>query len=343
MLVFKWVTIFLWIVIAAILHLFDNNWGTFAVLIASLILPALSGVILFFAARALQFQLTLPDSCIKGEEIYGKFTIKRNFFAFLCKISCTLICENRFTGETDTFAFENAKIGETPFTIQAANCGILQLCLKNFIMTDPFGLFSRRVKFSTGQKILQIENFTAEKFIIIPPTGFALNFPITSTNSLDNDEYSTSKAGMDVSETFAIREYIPGDPIRSIHWKLSEKLDKTMVREFGLPIGSSVLLVLDTAPEVDVSPAGWDATAELFFSANLALLNNGIRTTVSWQSAENGGFIRQELRTIEDAAMAMQECLLTVEKNGAAFEHRFSLYEQVLLVTPGDIPEINAL
>jgi len=344
---FKWVVIFFWVIIAAALHLFGNNLGTFTVLVASIVIPALSGIVLFFASKTLHCQLTLPDSCIKGEEICGKFTVKRNLLAFLCKISCTLVCENRFTGETDILAFESIPCKEVSFTIQAAHCGVLQLRIENIVITDPFGLFYARKLLrnfaATSFKINSSENFSTEKFIIIPPVGFALNIPITNTTSLDSDEYSTSKAGMDVSETFAIREYIPGDPIRSIHWKLSEKLNKTMVREFGLPVGNSVLLVWDTAPKMDISPAGWDATAELFFSASLTLLNNNIRTTVSWQSAESGGFIRQELRTLEDAAMAIQECLLTIEKNGATYEHQFNTYEQVLLVTPGDAPEVNTL
>ncbi len=63
---------------------------------------------------------------------------------------------------------------------------------------------------------------------------------------MDSDEYSMRKAGYDPSETFAIREYQPGDRIRQIHWKLTEKFDSLMVRDYGLPIQNTVLLLLET-------------------------------------------------------------------------------------------------
>ena len=38
----------------------------------------------------------------------------------------------------------------------------------------------------------------------------------------DSDEFSMYRPGDDPSETFALREYLSGDRIRSIHWKLPE-------------------------------------------------------------------------------------------------------------------------
>ena len=39
------------------------------------------------------------------------------------------------------------------------------------------------------------------------------------------------KPGGDFSEDYELREYRPGDPINSVHWKLTAKLDATIVRE----------------------------------------------------------------------------------------------------------------
>lgn len=40
-----------------------------------------------------------------------------------------------------------------------------------------------------------------------------------------------SRKGTDASEMFDIRSYVPGDDIRSIHWKLSGKTDELIVRQ----------------------------------------------------------------------------------------------------------------
>ncbi|MCQ2538114.1 MAG: DUF58 domain-containing protein [Lachnospiraceae bacterium] len=54
----------------------------------------------------------------------------------------------------------------------------------------------------------------------------------------------------DPSEAYGIREYVPGDSIKSIHWKLSEKTGKTMVREYGMPVPQpEVRLIAQTKKE----------------------------------------------------------------------------------------------
>ena len=40
----------------------------------------------------------------------------------------------------------------------------------------------------------------------------------------------SKKKGYDFSEVTGIREYIPGDKLQNIHWKLSAKKDILMVR-----------------------------------------------------------------------------------------------------------------
>jgi uncharacterized protein (DUF58 family) len=338
----RFICIILWVIFTAALHLFGNNAGTFILFVVSLAVPAVSGAAVLVAARVITkkenlFVLLLPDICAKGEEISCKIICKQGAILFLFKISWALVCENLLTGEKEFFRFEKISKKENEFVIQASHCGVLRIRGSEILTADPLGLFSRRIYFGA-------ESSKTEAHIIIPPVGFAVAIP-PGQNAADHDsnEYSTTKAGTDVSEIFAIREYIPGDPIRGIHWKLTEKLDKVMVREFGLPIGNSVLLVLDTAPGAEISPAGWDAAAELFYSAALALPGEGIRAAVSWQHAEAGGFSIFELREAADAAAAMRECLLTYNKNGAAFERQQVGYENIFIVTPGNAPEISLI
>ena len=72
-----------------------------------------------------------------------------------------------------------------------------------------------------------------------------------------------NKKGSDYSETFQLREYVPGDSIKQIHWKLSEKLDKLVVREASLPVQKSTLVFWDKYAENGFSPEEADAMAEV--------------------------------------------------------------------------------
>ena len=54
----------------------------------------------------------------------------------------------------------------------------------------------------------------------------------------DSDEYSPDRPGSDPSELFGIRDYREGDALKSIHWKLGEKYDRTASREMSLPVAA---------------------------------------------------------------------------------------------------------
>lgn len=317
----KIISLLLWLLAAALLHLFGNNAGTFAILIASIAMPTLSFLVLLVVSWRLgAVTLSIPHSCTKGEEITGNFTFKHSR---LLKAYFTLICENRFTGEFEASRLNIHQHGNQ-FVIQTPHCGVLQICIDEITILDPLGLFARKIK--TDEK----------QYIIVSPKGYTMDIAFQdSAFDPESNDYSTTKPGYDVSEIFAIREYTPGDPIRSIHWKLSEKQDKTMVREFGLPISNSTLLFLENAHE-EISPAGWDATAEMFYSAMLALLENDTAVTAVWQKV-NGNLSQFEICTFEDAIFAIGECFLTAMRYGAPIRDLLPTgFANIMEITPNN-------
>ncbi len=55
--------------------------------------------------------------------------------------------------------------------------------------------------------------------------------------------------GNDFSEVSDIREYIPGDRFRDIHWKLSARQDELMVKERVAVAGSEMVIVIGLPPD----------------------------------------------------------------------------------------------
>ena len=322
----------LWLISVGLLLLFGNDSGTFIILVGSVIFVALSAITLLVAPKAkFSIKLDLPDTCVKGESVTGRLVLQQPWWGAIFSVYCTVTCENTLTGEVEVLDFGGNRLKKsTPLTLQTSHCGALRVRVDDLLVLDPVGLFSRTVKCA------------ATHHVVVPPVGIAVQLPtLSSAASLDSDTYSTLKAGMDVSETYAIREYQPGDPIRSIHWKLTEKLDKVMVREFGLPVGGDVLLTLDTSP-VGISPAGMDAMAEMFFSASLALLNEGVPTTMGWVQ-QGGGLATHRLLSPADAFAAIEACLLTVDVKGAVHPAGYDAYAKVLVVTAGEPPRITVM
>ena len=70
-------------------------------------------------------------------------------------------------------------------------------------------------------------------------------------------QQTLSKKGYDATEVFELREYQPGDSIRTIHWKLSEKFDTVLVREPSDTSSYDILVMFDaglTSGEVTYEP-----------------------------------------------------------------------------------------
>ncbi len=102
-----------------------------------------------------------------------------------------------------------------------------------------------------------------------------LSFSDRSSVELDSDEYSMHHPGDDPSETFALREYVPGDRVRSIHWKLTEKTGEVIVRQLGLPVNNSILLLMDNSVSAPCAPEDCEALGELTASVSAALCSAG--------------------------------------------------------------------
>ena len=225
--------------------MFGNNAGTFVVFISALALPVLSALTLLLTVKQAHFRpgLVLPGICAKGEETQGALTIAaKGLFPVIG--TCRLMCVNVSSGEQTSTAlhFEADRRQETElkFLLQPLFSGDLRVCAECFALTDPLGLFQMRL------------NCTSERIISVLPddTNASSQLDETPDSMADNDEYSMTRPGSDTSEIYAIRPYVPGDPIRSIHWKLTEKLDKLMVREFGRPLTPPTI----RPPETSASP-----------------------------------------------------------------------------------------
>ena len=63
-----------------------------------------------------------------------------------------------------------------------------------------------------------------------------------------------NRKGNDPSEMFDIREYVPGDDIRAVHWKLSSKTDTLILREASDPSHYNLAVLIDLGLEQENEP-----------------------------------------------------------------------------------------
>lgn len=92
------------------------------------------------------------------------------------------------------------------------------------------------------------------------------------------NENETKKHGTDVNPDYEIREYVPGDDLKSIHWKLTAKTGRTMVRE-RLSTGRDKINVLLALTKDETEN---DALIASLHGLGLMLLDKGYPVRLCW-------------------------------------------------------------
>lgn len=106
--------------------------------------------------------------------------------------------------------------------------------------------------------------------------------------------FDEDKSGDDNSETFNIREYVPGDKLQSIHWKLSAKEDELIVKEMSQPKACPVVLFLEYKKS-----NCFDAFLQIVASISFSLMDNDCPHYIAWYEGETGDVKRTRVDSIE--------------------------------------------
>lgn len=282
--------------------------------------------------------LTAGVSCRKGEALTVTVTAENTGFLSCPGAAAVLCCRNLLTGETEmvTVRFSVAGKGKTTVShvFHPSRCGKLELTLETIRVFDLFGLagVKRPVSLQTSSLVL--------------PELYPVELLVTERQQrdMDSDEYSMYRPGDDPSETFALREYVPGDRVRNIHWKLTEKTGSVTVRQLGLPVNNSLLVVLDSTAAADASPALREALGEMAVSVSAALCQQGVGHRIAWLPPQRETAELCGVASLEELTGSMAQVLAArTTAPGAAVPERLAGergldYAHIVVVTsqPGE-------
>lgn len=121
------------------------------------------------------------------------------------------------------FKFNNQKIridGSYDFYHSFQHCDGISISIKQYRQYDYFHLFYRTIK---TNETLSITVFPKE-------TKLDNRF-IHSSLSTQNNHISVLQKGIDPTEIYDIHEYHEGDLLKNIHWKLSLKHNKILIKD----------------------------------------------------------------------------------------------------------------
>lgn len=290
------------------------------------ILSAATFLTAFLSKNKISAKAVLPPTGEKNKELSGKIILENSSRFPVFKAICEISVKNNLTGEENRMNIFLSAVpkgkAEGEFCLSSEFCGYITAKTERVFLTDIFGILPIAAKdFSSAKGKTTVLPETFEPVII-----FDGILPVPE----DSESYSPDKKGYDYSETFQIREYAPGDSIKQIHWKLSEKLDKTIVRDASLPIAKNILLFWDKTAGT-AAPNETDAMAEVCSSVAQSLLKGGYEFMLAW----SGGSRTEtaEIKTEEELLEAIPRMIkFSGEKTEESFENTFAHFGKVIVV-----------
>ena len=211
---------------------------------------------------------------------------------------------NNFTGEVKKEIINHTVTRGVKETFSesflSSDCGEISVYLVEYYVYDWIGCLYLK------KKTNDVKNIE-----ILPETHLLMTEIQRTTREFiaDSEVYSDSEKGDDLSEIYQVREYVEGDPIHDIHWKLSAKTDNLLIKEHGKPLGCVVLIWIDlfrnnTVKHLRGKKHGRKNlpvnAIEMAASVSLSLIEQKCVHMVAWYEEKNDRIIRKRVENEEN-------------------------------------------
>lgn len=224
-----------YLVVLIILGLFRIAYTGYVagmLLVIALILPVFSWFISLPGAIFTQVSLSVPDQVIRGGEATVTLSLRQSRLFATGTVRGKLRTTSVVTGETSKTKLKSVYDG---FPLDTSHCCQYRCSLRGLRIMDLTGLLPMPVK-KVAPVYVTVVPFPEE-----PPEHPDWN----GSTSMVSKPFSGGATPYD------LREYRTGDTLRSIHWKKSAALDKTVVRDSLEPMERVASIWIDWPADPD--------------------------------------------------------------------------------------------
>jgi uncharacterized protein (DUF58 family) len=277
-------------------HIFVVDYISFWILAFLLMLPLVSLLITVLAMGGATAELIINKVSIQKNEslpIQLKIHNKHLFLTCMCMVKLTIQNELLQQEETRLFFMTATHSGHTvEQVISSRYCGMIKCSISELKIYDALGLFSFRKETESSY------------FVSILPSVYPLMAMSSKIQQdIKNNIISRTVKGNDPSEFMDVREYRDGDRLARIHWKLSDKYDQIMVKDFGDPISNDVLLLFDLNGNSDEKICG---LLDAVYSISNFLIKNQITYEIQWYDSVHERAVLTEIAQNNDLVSAFE-------------------------------------
>ncbi len=248
---------------ALVMVMWSWVWIAPLFLLIALLLPLLSWALTGGLVRKIRFDTVVPASVNRGEELNLVFADRSKSVIpdYMVRVEV-----EEYNGEISEWVAELDCGEKRAVKLETEHCGAVRCRVTDAYALDYLGLFRFRL-FPPNDTVT----------VVMPAAVQPVPMPVLS--QINHSSYRP-KYGGGFSEIHDMREYRPGDSMRDIHWKLSAKTDRLIVREAQVPDRGTVLLTIDLQPPCDE----FDSVLGQLLWISSWLSNNDTEHEVRWIS-----------------------------------------------------------
>ena len=279
--------------------LYYNGW--LSALLVLFLLGLAAAVLLLSLPLRGKVCLSSEELCLpvqRAQKAVFTFSVQKSTRLPAGALLLHISCINRLTGEhfRQKLSFPLPDTGmQLQLPVTSAHCGCLELTVEYASVCDLLGLFSWHCHVLKKQVSL----------LVLPKiTEVPLTFLSAGQSEEESGTYDSQHPGSDLSETFELRSYRPGDHPHSIHWKLSQKRQTLTVRQGSLPLPSGPDILVELS---ESSCESLDCAVETALTLSAALRTQGRRHRLLW--LQNNTLTGQDIVNDEDADTAIAALL----------------------------------
>ena len=258
--------------------------------------PFLSIVGVFVLKWGIDLELTAPQSQVRRLDTGFLHLVLGNR-----TIVPSLECEVRLKSSNTFYGSESVTMIELPvramgnfeeyIPVEYTMNGMYIFEIEDIRFRDLLGLISLRKKINAKAEVT-----------VLPETERSTEFNTSDMSSGMTESEETIKKGHDFSDVSDVREYIPGDKLMSIHWKLSAKKDSLMVKDRVAMSDQQMVLLTELAGrDEDV-----DELLSLSYGICKAFMADQILVRLMWWSEMAYEFHERQIINEDDLVEAFQ-------------------------------------
>ncbi|WET48564.1 DUF58 domain-containing protein [Chryseobacterium indologenes] len=211
-------------------------WAGHIALLICFLAAMVDYLLIFNQKNGIQAQRILPEKLSNGDENFVKIDIKNNYNF---KITTKIIDEIPFQFQKRDFLIEKPINAGTntffQYSLEPKERGEYHFGGLNIYASSPLGFVSKRFSFQKDAMLASYPSFVhLRKYELMALQSEFLLGGIKKIRKLGH-----------TMEFEQIKEYVPGDDIRTINWKATSKANRLMVNQFQDEKSQRIFMLID--------------------------------------------------------------------------------------------------